>query len=886
MANGNGRRNGEQNHLPPIDATPKGYSIDVRVFLAIITVTMALAFTAGVMIGPTNPALVDPILSLMGLPLPAYDGSPASVEEAMGGGGGGAASSSSGTTIGAPARKTAEDGGTGGGVVGDPSSTSKKAREVLLTADGNVIEEDDMAIRQPKRTPTDHVATLGYKIKETHVNIDTPVLEGRGNVPQHERDITHRNISRQESGDGDGDGDGPRLRDQSNPSGQHLLVDIKNLEAAFLNSESRLADAMQESVKAAGLTMLSYHCHSLHPAGVSCVGVLLESHISFHTWPDEGVITLDLFTTSEKPLLPALPRIEELFGVARVDPETGEKMKPVTLWSHELRGFRTEDARKAHYLDGESDLANWVTSPLEVVYKEQIVTVQTEYQRIDVWDTLERDDTPSYEDGVRLGLKPGDPRWLTNEHASPTRMLFLDGALSTISESEREFHESLVQPAMFAHPSPKKVAIIGGGEGASLREALRHKSVEKVTMIERDEKVVEVSKQHLPKLSDCTDIAGSRPSCFDDPRTELIFADAFKYIVDQQPNGEYDVLIVDALDPEEHDEYTDPATVAALVRSLASDGVAAFAIGIAPSILDPRADKGVNRKRELLINNLEANPDIASIHVYEEAHCGYWEPRSFLVACRDVSCRKRWYAETDGVDYEVYERIGGTKSGSPSLVHFDGATQRSFHAPPRAWESIYCHREPTPFECAYRGLDLDKELFEFDPENEEESAFEIRPTKKEGKDGKEVDGAAVYAKVDVPEGSYVMPTHMAASFEVSDDSMENIRGEPTKDVEGLGKATVIEDFIEFVDDHGHPSLQAGSGRNFVEIGGSFLMRTAQDAKEANVRRWIPSHPNGGGRPKWSPVYDRHRHSFDVFVVASRDIKAGEEIVKPPSLWKD
>ena len=214
-----------------------------------------------------------------------------------------------------------------------------------------------------------------------------------------------------------------------------LLLDIKNLEAAFLNSESRLADAMQASVKAGGLTMLSYHCHSLHPAGVSCVGVLLESHISFHTWPDEGVITLDLFTTSEKPLLPVLPRIEELFGVARRDPATGEAEDIVTLWSHELRGFRTEDARKAHYLDGESDLANWVTSPLEVVYKKQIVTMQTAHQRIDIWDTLERDDTPSYEDGLRLGLKPGDPRWLTNEHASPGRMFFLDGSLQVSDTS-------------------------------------------------------------------------------------------------------------------------------------------------------------------------------------------------------------------------------------------------------------------------------------------------------------------------------------------------------------------------------------------------------------------------------------------------------------------
>ncbi|EEC51790.1 predicted protein, partial [Phaeodactylum tricornutum CCAP 1055/1] len=80
------------------------------------------------------------------------------------------------------------------------------------------------------------------------------------------------------------------------PAGQHLLVDMEGVDGDFLNSEAQLSQAMVDTVKEAGLTMLSYHCHSLTPTGVSCIGVLLESHISFHTWPEDGVITLDLFT--------------------------------------------------------------------------------------------------------------------------------------------------------------------------------------------------------------------------------------------------------------------------------------------------------------------------------------------------------------------------------------------------------------------------------------------------------------------------------------------------------------------------------------------------------------------------------------------------------------
>ena len=73
------------------------------------------------------------------------------------------------------------------------------------------------------------------------------------------------------------------------PAGQHLLIDIKSVDREFLNSEERLAQAMVDLIEMSGLTMLSYHCHGLPPVGVSCIGVLLESHVSFHTLPIQGV---------------------------------------------------------------------------------------------------------------------------------------------------------------------------------------------------------------------------------------------------------------------------------------------------------------------------------------------------------------------------------------------------------------------------------------------------------------------------------------------------------------------------------------------------------------------------------------------------------------------
>ena len=689
--------------------------------------------------------------------------------------------------------------------------------------------------------------------------------------------------------------------DEHLPQGQHLLVDIKNVEADFLNSESRLADAMISVVRSAGLTLLSYHCHSLTPAGVSCVGVLLESHISFHTWPEEGVITLDLFTCGPKGLLPTIPDIETKFGIPRcgTGSATGtacaapaDEVK--ALWAHELRGFRHPTKRKNNYLDDTSDLAFWVTSSMDMAVKEQIVSTESQYQRIDIWDILDVDDTPSYKDGLKHNLTIDDPRWMTSEVASPERLLFLDGTLQSMSDSEHEYHEALVHPAMFAHPHPKRVAIVGGGEGATLREVLKHDTVESATMIELDEKMVDIAKQYLPFMSDCSDLEGSAPSCFDDERAEVLIEDGRKYFFDRygaeavvKDEDKFDVIILDALDPEDDTViadmlYTDDDFLTALYNSMSDDGILIIQVGTAPSIHDPRPDLGVYARRELMFNLLEGHSETSHMFVYEEAHCGFLEPHSFLVVCKSDSCHKRWYAEADEIDYAIYDRIRDTKSEEPALVHFDGSTQKSYQVPPRAWETVYCRREPEPFECAYRGLDPTKTIRDLawdDEEEEDDSSFEIKTSKNEETGEEE---PRVYATEDIKKGDYIMASDLASSFAVSDDSLANLK--KNTEIVGTGRVTVIEDFLEFVDYHGHHSKAQGSSGNYVEVGGTFMMRRTDDESKANVGKWMPDHPSGK-IPVFSPVYERRMKSFDLFLVATRDIKKGEEVLKYEKVWE-
>jgi spermidine synthase len=116
--------------------------------------------------------------------------------------------------------------------------------------------------------------------------------------------------------------------------------------------------------------------------------------------------------------------------------------------------------------------------------------------------------------------------------------LVLDGKIQSSEADEFIYHESLVHPAMLTHPQPERVFIAGGGEGATLREVLAHKTVKKAVMVDIDEEVVSLCRRFLPSW---------HQKAFDDPRTELHFVDARKYL--EESGEEFDVIIIDLVDP-------------------------------------------------------------------------------------------------------------------------------------------------------------------------------------------------------------------------------------------------------------------------------------------------------------------------------------------------
>lgn len=117
------------------------------------------------------------------------------------------------------------------------------------------------------------------------------------------------------------------------------------------------------------------------------------------------------------------------------------------------------------------------------------------------------------------------------------RMLILDGAVQTTERDEFVYHEMIVHVPLCAHPEPRRVLVVGGGDGGCVREALRHPEVEHVTLVEIDQMVVDCSRKFLPTIS----------GKLDDPRVDVRIEDGVKFV--KRHKRAFDVIIVDSTDP-------------------------------------------------------------------------------------------------------------------------------------------------------------------------------------------------------------------------------------------------------------------------------------------------------------------------------------------------
>lgn len=117
-------------------------------------------------------------------------------------------------------------------------------------------------------------------------------------------------------------------------------------------------------------------------------------------------------------------------------------------------------------------------------------------------------------------------------------LMVIDGCTMVSTRDNFLYHEMMSHPAMYAHPDPKRVWIIGGGDCGTLKEVLKHPSIEQAVQIDIDERVTRLSELYFPELCESNH----------DPRADLKFIDGIKWVKDAAPDS-VDIIIVDSTDP-------------------------------------------------------------------------------------------------------------------------------------------------------------------------------------------------------------------------------------------------------------------------------------------------------------------------------------------------
>jgi spermidine synthase len=196
--------------------------------------------------------------------------------------------------------------------------------------------------------------------------------------------------------------------------------------------------------------------------------------------------------------------------------------------------------------------------------------------------------------------------------------LVLDGKWQSCTGDEFLYHEPLVHPAMIAHQNPKSALILGGGEGATIREVLRWKTIEKVMMVDIDGEVVEACKKYLPEM---------HQNAFDDPRVELVIGDALNVL--ETTSDKWDIIISDLSDPIEEGPSFQLFTqeyFQKLKRVLAPGGYVVIQAGpVAPAEI---------RLHARLVNTLKTV--FSNVHSYSSFISTYGSPWGFAIASEET----------------------------------------------------------------------------------------------------------------------------------------------------------------------------------------------------------------------------------------------------------
>ncbi|MDX3906068.1 MAG: polyamine aminopropyltransferase [Pigmentiphaga sp.] len=288
--------------------------------------------------------------------------------------------------------------------------------------------------------------------------------------------------------------------------GLHLTADLYQCacDPVLMTDADALARLCRRHTFEAGLTLVAEKWHTFpeyqgQPGGVTGMLLLAESHLAVHTWPERKGVTLDVYVCNF---------------------QEDNSRKAEALMRAIVEAFRPGDMQRQRLsrgdAEGPADVGELLLEDVaEQAYfgfrfDRRILNKQTAYQHLELLE-------------------------------SPTlgRTLRLDGRYMTSEAEEFFYHEALVHPAATAHPAPRSALIIGGGDGGALEELLKHRTIERATLVDLDGDVIEVAREHLRNI---------HRGALDDPRATILAENGVDFL--ERTPDRFDLVLLDLTDPD------------------------------------------------------------------------------------------------------------------------------------------------------------------------------------------------------------------------------------------------------------------------------------------------------------------------------------------------
>ncbi len=274
--------------------------------------------------------------------------------------------------------------------------------------------------------------------------------------------------------------------------GLHIVANLYGCrdDARYLTDRDLLRQSCLDAVQQSGLTSLGDLFHQFDGHGVTGAVVLAESHLAIHTWPELNSVTLDVY-------------------VCNFTQDNGAKADQV------MRDLMA------------------VFDPADYVRHDVPRDEQHLYENLNPDYGFFVRTTKRLED-FHTGLQSLE----VHDTAQFGKLFRLDGCFMTSEREEFVYHENLIHPATVSHAEPRTALIIGGGDGGAAEELLKHPSLDQVTLVELDGKVVEIARKYFGEI---------HKGAFDSPRLRLLIQDGLKFIA--ETTEKFDLIVLDLPDP-------------------------------------------------------------------------------------------------------------------------------------------------------------------------------------------------------------------------------------------------------------------------------------------------------------------------------------------------